>query len=66
MGNISLKVLNSLTFGIEYIEEKIRFKIVLFTESLDEIIDPAHEVRLIDLFVESLDLKNLNFKIGKI
>jgi len=49
-----------------YIQGKDRSQIVLFAKSLDEIIDPAHEVRLIDLFVESLDLKNLNFKIGKI
>jgi len=46
-----------------YIQGKDRSQIVLFVESLDQIIDPEHEVRLIDLFVESINLKDFNFKL---
>lgn len=46
-----------------YIQGKERSQSVLFPDSLDNIIDQNHEVRLIDLFVESIQLKDFDFKI---
>ena len=46
-----------------YIQGKDRTQCVLFSESLDQIIDQNHEVRLIDLFVESISLKDFEFKL---
>ena len=46
-----------------YIQGKDRTQSVLFSDSLDNIIDQNHEVRLIDLFVESIQLKDFDFKL---
>ena len=46
-----------------YIQGKDRTQSVLFSDSLDNIINQNHEVRLIDLFVESIQLKDFDFKL---
>ncbi|MEZ5047846.1 MAG: transposase [Chitinophagaceae bacterium] len=46
-----------------YIQGKERSQCYLFTDSLDNIIDQKHEVRLIDLFVESIKLEDFDFKL---
>ena len=43
---------------MKYIKVLDREQITLFPSSLDAVIDEDNEVRIIDLFVESLDLKN--------
>ena len=48
-----------------FIEGNDRTQSVLFSESLDQIISPDNEVRIIDLFVESLNIEQMGFKIKK-
>jgi transposase len=48
---------------MQYIKGTLRTQSVLFPQSLDEIIDADNEVRLIDLFVESLDLATFQFHL---
>jgi len=48
---------------MRYITGTNRTQAVLFPQSLDEIIDEDNEVRLIDLFVESLDLSTFRFHL---
>ncbi len=48
---------------MRYITGTDRTQAVLFPQSLDEIIEQDNEVRLIDLFVESLDLTNFQFHL---
>lgn len=48
---------------MRYITGTDRTQAVLFPQSLDEIIDVDNEVRLIDLFVESLDLTTFSFHL---
>ena len=48
---------------MQYITGSSRTQAVLFPQSLEEIIDQDNEVRLIDLFVESLDLAAFSFHI---
>jgi len=48
---------------MQFIEGKNRHQAVLFTQSLDELIEQDNEVRLIDLFVESITLSNFHFTI---
>lgn len=48
---------------MRYITGTDRTQAVLFPQSLEEIIDPDNEVRLIDLFVESLDLSTFKFHL---
>ena len=47
---------------MKYIKRKDRLQTLLFPVSLDESIDPVNEVRLIDLFVDSLRLDEYGFK----
>lgn len=47
---------------MKFIQGTNRSQISLFPVSLDEAIDPDNEVRLIDLFVNSLNLKDFGFK----
>jgi len=47
---------------MKYIQGKNREQIALFPISLEVSIDTDNEVRLIDLFVESLDIENMGFK----
>ena len=46
-----------------YIQGNDRTQSVLFADSLDKIIDQEHEVRLIDFFVDSINLKDFEFKL---
>jgi transposase len=48
---------------MQYITGAERTQTVLFPQSLDEIISPDNEVRIIDLFVESIDLARFTFRI---
>jgi len=47
---------------MKFIQGHNRTQINLFPVSLDESIDPENEVRIIDLFVESLPLKDYGFR----
>jgi transposase len=49
--------------GMKYIEGQNRQQIYLFPVSLDDAVDPENEVRLIDVFVESLKLEKFGFKV---
>ena len=48
---------------IQYIQGKNRTQSILFPESLDQIIDQENEVRIIDLFVESINPSDFKFVI---
>jgi len=52
-----------LTLYMQYIKGADRTQAVLFPQSLDEIIDADNEVRIIDLFVESIDLTEFKFHL---
>jgi transposase len=47
---------------MKFIQGKNRTQINLFPVSLDQSIDPGNEVRLIDLFVDSLSVKDYGFR----
>ena len=47
---------------MSYIKGLDRIQINIVTTSLDELIDPENPVRVIDAFVDSLDLATLGFK----
>jgi transposase len=46
---------------MQFIEGKNRTQSILFPQSLDQIISPDNEVRIIDLFVESIKLEDFHF-----
>src|SRR5687767_3874956 len=48
---------------MQYIQGTDRTQAVLFPQSLDEIIDENNEVRIIDLFVDSIDLAQFHFHL---
>jgi len=48
---------------MQFIQGKIRTQSILFPESLDQIIDQNNEVRIIDLFVESINPADFKFVI---
>ena len=48
---------------MKYIKGQNRKQLVLFPTSLDNVIDQDNDVRFIDLFVESLDITGMGFKI---
>jgi transposase len=48
---------------MQYIKGTDHTQAVLFPQSLDEIIDQSNEVRIIDLFVESIDLADFCFHV---
>lgn len=48
---------------MQYIKGTDRTQAVLFPQSLDEIIEPDNEVRIVDLFVESIDLAQFSFHV---
>ena len=50
--------------GMKYIKGQSRQQTYLFPVSLDGAVDPENEVRLIDVFVESLNLEAFGFKLG--
>jgi transposase len=47
---------------MKFIQGQNRNQIILFPISLDQSIDPENEVRIIDLFVESLSIKDYGFR----
>jgi transposase len=48
---------------MQFIQGKNRTQSILFPESLDQIIDQSNEVRMIDLFVESINIPDFKFII---
>lgn len=48
---------------MKFIQGNDRNQSVLFTDCLDQIVEFDNEVRLIDLFVEAIDLKEYSFYI---
>jgi transposase len=48
---------------MQYITGADRIQAVLFSQSLDEIIDVDNEVRIVDLFVDSIDLVPFTFQL---
>lgn len=48
---------------MQFIEGKNRTQSILFPDSLDQIINQDNEVRIIDLFVDSINLKDFDFTI---
>ena len=51
---------------MKYIQGTNRNQLTLFPVSLDDSIDPDNEVRIIDLFVDSLNFSKLRFRVGLI
>lgn len=51
---------------MKYITGQNRKQLVLFPVSLDDAVDKDNDVRLIDLFVESLDITSIGFKISRV
>jgi hypothetical protein len=47
---------------MKFMPEQNRTQINLFTISLDQSIDPDNEVRMIDLFVDGLSIKEYGFR----
>ena len=47
---------------MKYIQGQNRTRINLFPVSLDQTIDPENEVRIIDLFVDSLSIEDYGFR----
>lgn len=50
--------------GMKYINGQNRQQTYLFPVSLEDAVDPENEVRLIDVFVDSLNLEAFGFKLG--
>src|SRR5213592_1093190 len=48
---------------MQFIQGKNRTQSILFPKSLDQIVEQDNEVRIIDLFVESINLTNFHFEI---
>jgi transposase len=48
---------------MNFIQGSNRRQALLFQESLDQVVDQENEVRLIDLFVESINLEDFQFKV---
>ncbi len=48
---------------MQFIQGKDRSQSILFPESLDQIVEQENEVRIIDLFVESINLSDFKFEI---
>lgn len=48
---------------MQFIQGKNRTQSILFPKSLDQIVDPDNEVRIIDLFIESINLADFKFVI---
>ena len=46
---------------MQFIQGKNKTQSILFPESLDQIIDQSNEVRMIDLFVESINILDFKF-----
>jgi transposase len=48
---------------MQFIQGKNRTQSILFPKSLDQIVEPDNEVRIIDLFVESINVADFKFEI---
>jgi len=48
---------------MQFIQINNRTQSILFPESLDQIVDQDNEVRIIDLFVDSINISNFKFVI---
>ena len=53
--------LHSVNLCMQFIEGKNRTQSILFPQSLDQIISSDNEVRIMDLFVESIHLEDFHF-----
>ena len=51
---------------MNYIQGTVREETVLFNECLDNVIEEDNPVRVIDAYVDNLDLRKLGFKIPKL
>lgn len=51
---------------MDFIQGTFRNQIVLYSECLDNVIEEGNPVRVIDAYVDNLDLKKLGFKIPKL
>ena len=60
---MQIKDAPELYLYMQYIQGKNRTQSILFSENLDQIIDQDNEVRIIDLFVESINLSDFKFVI---
>ena len=49
---------------MKYIIGKDRNQVTIFPVSMEEAIDKDHEIRFIDVFVDSLDIKQLGFNVN--
>ncbi len=49
---------------MKYIQGQNREQTYLFPVSLDDAISPEHEIRLIDVFVDSLKLEDFGFNVS--
>ena len=49
---------------MKYIQGQDRTQMHVFPVSLDESVDKDNEVRIIDLFVDSLDMGKYDFKVN--
>ena len=54
---------NDYLKDMKFIQGQDRFQTSLFPVSLDSSIDQDNEIRLIDLFVDSLELNSLGFDV---
>ena len=54
---------NDYLKDMKFMQGQDRFQTSIFPVSLDATIDQDNEVRLIDLFIDSLDLKPLGFDV---
>jgi len=50
-------------YFMQYIQGTNRNQAVLFSENLDQIVDADNEVRLIDVFVESIKMEDYSFEM---
>jgi len=48
---------------MQFIQGKNRYQSILFPDNLDQIVEQDNEVRIIDLFVESIHLSDFKFTI---
>ncbi len=48
---------------MQFIQGNNRTQSILFPESLDQIVDQDNEVRIIDLFVDSINVSDFKFVI---
>jgi hypothetical protein len=60
---VALNIGTVYFYYMKFIEGKNRDQLVLIPTSLDALIDAENEVRTIDLFVDSLDVKDFGFVV---